>query len=128
MHEPDQEHTSFITDRGYIGMPFGLLNVGSTYKSLLNMMFKEYIGKIMDVYVDYMLAKSEEAANHVAHLAEMFDILRRYRMKLNPLKCVFGVEFGKFLGFIVNHKGTEANPTKIKALIEISSPRNVKEV
>ena len=62
------------------------------------------------------------------HLAEMFDILRRYRMKLNPLKCVFGVEFEKFLGFIVNHKGIESNPTKIKALIEISSPRNVKEV
>ena len=47
-------------------MPFGLLNVGSTYKSLVNMMFKEYIGKTMDVYVDYMLAKSKEAANHVA--------------------------------------------------------------
>ena len=49
-------------------------------------------------------------------------------MKLNPQKCVFGVESGKFLGFIVNHRGIEANPAKIKALLEMKSPRNVKEV
>ena len=57
----------------------------------------------MEVSVDDMLVKSKATANHVAHLSDTFAILRRYRMKLNPLKCVFGVAFGKFLGFMVNH-------------------------
>ncbi|XP_063942768.1 uncharacterized protein LOC135150410 [Daucus carota subsp. sativus] len=131
MHEPDQEHTSFITDRGlycYIGMPFGLINAGATYQRLVNMMFKEQIGKTMEVYVDDMLVKSKEAQDHIQHLAEMFDILRKHRMKLNPQKCVFGVESGKFLGFMVNHWGIEANPAKIKALLDMKPPQNVRQV
>ena len=121
----------FITDRGlycYIEMPFGLLNAGATYQRLVNMMFKEQIVKTMKVYVDDMLVKSKKAIDHIADLSEMFDILRKYRMKLNPQKCVFGVESGKFLGFIVNHRGIEANPSKIRALVEMRSPKNVKEV
>ena len=92
------------------------------------MMFKEQIGKTMEVYVDDMLVKSKEAQDHIQHLAEMFDILRIYRMKLNPQKCVFGVESGKFLGFMVNHRGIEANPLKIKALLDMKSPQNVRQV
>ena len=131
MYEPDLEHTSFITDRGlycYIGIPFGLINAGATYQRLVNMMFKEQIGKTMKVYMDDMLVKSKEAQDHVQYLAEMFDILRKYRMKLNPHKCVFGVESGKFLGFMVNHRGIEANPAKIKALLDMKSPQSVKQV
>nr|XP_017221509.1 PREDICTED: uncharacterized protein LOC108198257 [Daucus carota subsp. sativus] len=131
MYEPDQEHTSFITDRGlycYIGMPFGLINAGATYQRLVNMMFKDQIGKTMEVYVDDMLVKSKKANDHVSHLCDMFEILRKYRMKLNPQKCVFGVESGKFLGFMVNHRGIEANPAKIKALLEMKSPTNIKQV
>ncbi|XP_074346553.1 uncharacterized protein LOC141685345 [Apium graveolens] len=82
----------------------------------------------MEVYVDDMLVKSKVAGDHIKHLMEMFDILRRFRMKLNPQKCVFGVESGKFLGFIVNHRGIEANPAKIKALMDMKSPTNVKQV
>ena len=67
------------------------------------MMFKEKIGKTMEVYVDDMLVKSKTAADHVAHLADTFVVLRKYRMKLNPLKCAFGVASGKFMGFMVNH-------------------------
>ncbi|XP_074360390.1 uncharacterized protein LOC141700576 [Apium graveolens] len=78
----------------------------------------------MEAYVDDMLVKSKEVREHVRHLAEMFQIL----MKLNPQKCVFGVESGKFLGFIVNHRGIEANPAKIRALLEMRSPRRVKDV
>nr|XP_017245494.1 PREDICTED: uncharacterized protein LOC108217161 [Daucus carota subsp. sativus] len=82
----------------------------------------------MEVYVDDMLVKSKEAQDHIRHLSEMFDILRKYRMKLNPQKCVFGVESGKFLGFMVNHRGIEANPAKIKALLDMKSPQNVRQV
>ena len=66
------------------------------------MMLKEKIGKIMEVYVDDMLVKSNVASDHVAHLIDMFRILRAYRMKLNPLKCAFGVASKKFLGFMLN--------------------------
>ncbi|XP_074362950.1 uncharacterized protein LOC141703291 [Apium graveolens] len=109
-------------------MPFGLLNAGATYQRLVNKMFKHQLGKTMEAYVDDMLVKSKEARDHVRHLAEMFQILREYRMKLNPQKCVFGIESGKFLGFIVNHRGIEANPTKIQALLEMRSPRRVNDV
>ena len=116
MHIPDQEHTSFITDCGlyyYKVMPFGLKNVGATYQWLVNMMFKEQISKTLKVYVDDMLVKSKIASDHVAHLANTFNILRMYRIKLKPLKCVFGVASEKFLGFMVNQRGIKANLEKI---------------
>ena len=78
--------------------------------------------------MDDMLVKSKATADHVTHLADTFVILRRYRMKLNPLKCPFGVASGKFLGFMVNHRGIEANPEKIQALIDMRSPSKMKEV
>ena len=105
MHVANQEHTSFITDRElycYKVMPFGLKNVGATYQHLVNMMFKEQIGMTMEVYVDDMLVKSKAVSDHITHLTDTFKILRTYRMKLNPLKCTFGVASGKFLGFMVN--------------------------
>ncbi|XP_074347173.1 uncharacterized protein LOC141686005 [Apium graveolens] len=131
MYGPDQEHTSFITDRGlycYIGMPFGLINAGATCQWLVNMMFENQIGRTTEVYVDDMLVKSKEANDHVEHLIEMFNIIRRYHMKLNPLKCMFSMESGKFLGFIVNYRGIKANPAKIKALLDMKSPTSVKQV
>ena len=105
MYVPDQEHTSFITDRGlycYKVMPFRLKNTGATYQRVVNMMFNEQIGKTMEVYVDDTLVKSKVASDHVSHLTDTFKILRAYCMKLNPLKCAFGVASGKFLGFMVN--------------------------
>ena len=91
-------------------------------------MFKQQIGKTMEVYVDDMLVKSLKADKHIDNLRESFEVLREYKMKLNPAKCAFGVTSGKFLGFIVNHRGIQANPVKIQALLDIESPRKVKEV
>ena len=82
----------------------------------------------MEVYIDDMLVKSTTAELHIAHLSEAFQILRNYNMKLNPAKCAFGVSVGKFLGFTVNHRGIEANPDKIKAVLNIPSPSGIKEV
>ncbi|RRC42143.1 reverse transcriptase-like protein, partial [Escherichia coli] len=131
MHTNDQEKTAFMTDKGiycYKVMPFGLKNAGSTYQRLVNMMFKEHLGRTMEVYIDDMLVKSERSIDHVAHLKQSFDILRQYKMKLNPTKCSFGVRAGKFLGYLVTQRGIEASPEQVKAIIEIQSPRNVKEV
>ena len=91
-------------------MPFGLKNAGATYQRLANRMFKEQTGRTMEVYVDDMLVKSHEAENHLKDLEEMFKVLRRYRMRLNPQKYSFGVHSGKFLGYIVSAQGIEASP------------------
>ena len=83
-------------------MPFGLKNTGATYQRLVNHMFKELIGVNMEVYVDDMLVKSKKAKEHIRDLQECFNVLNKYQMKLNPLKCSFRVGSGKLLGFIVN--------------------------
>ena len=131
MDPDDQEKTSFITGQGtycYRVMPFGLKNAGATYQRLVNRMFQKQIGTSMEVYIDNMLVKSTTTELHIAHLAEAFQILKEYNIKLNPAKCAFGVSAGKFLGFIVNNRGIEANPDKIKAVLDMPSPSNIKEV
>ena len=130
--DPDnQEKTSFVTGQGtycYRVMPFGLKNVGATYQRLVNRMFQKQIGTSMEVYIDNMLVKSTTVELYIDHLAEAFQILKKYNMKLNPAKCVFGVLARKFLGFIVNNRGIKANPNKIKAVLNMSPPSNIKEV
>jgi ribonuclease HI len=131
MHEVDQEKTSFITDRGlycYKMMPFGLKNAGATYQRLVNKMFREQIGRNVEVYVDDMLVKSIRSKSHVEDLTETFETLRRYQMKLNPAKCAFGVASGKFLGFMVSQRGIEANPEKIQAVLDMHPPRTTKQL
>ena len=131
MDPSDQEKTSFVTAQGtyyYRVMPFGLKNAGATYQRLVNRMFQKQIGTTMEVYIDDMLVKSVTAGLNIAHLSETFQILRDYNMKLNPAKYAFGVSTGKFMGFIVNHRGIEANPDKIKALLDMPSPSGIKEV
>ena len=75
-----------------------------------------------------MLVKSVKAELHVAHLAESFQVLKNYNMKLNPTKCAFGVLAEKFLGFIVNNRGIYANPDKIKSVLDMQPPSNTKEI
>ena len=81
----------------------------------------------MEVYIDDMLVKSTTAELHITHMSEAFQILREYNMKLNPAKCAFGVSARKFLGFIVNNGGIEANPEKIKAVLDMPPPSSIKE-
>ena len=82
----------------------------------------------MEVYVDDMLVKSREELTHLDDLKEIFTTLKQYQMKLNPVKCVFGVASGKFLGFMVSQRGIEANPEKVQAIINMTSPKTVMEV
>ncbi|KAL2242652.1 UNVERIFIED_CONTAM: Retrovirus-related Pol polyprotein from transposon [Sesamum indicum] len=131
MAEEDQDKISFVTERGiycYKVMPFGLKNAGATYQRLVNRMFEDQIGKTMEVYVDDMLVKSSRSQDHIAYLEQTFATLRKYRMKLNPMKCTFGVAGGKFLGYLVSERGIEMNPEKIEAILKLKSPTNIKEV
>ena len=78
--------------------------------------------------MDNMLVKSLDEGKHLNNLQETFDTLRQYNMKLNPSKCSFGVSSRKFLGFMVSHRGIEANLDKIQAILDMKPPRNIKEV
>ena len=82
----------------------------------------------MVVYIDDMLVKSVKAELHVDHLDKSFQVLKDYKMKLNPTKCAFRVSAGKFLGFIVNNRGIEENPYKIKVVLDMRPPSNTKEI
>ena len=131
MDPDDQENTSFFTGQGtycYRGMPSGLKNVGTTYQRLVNRMFQKKIGTSMEVYIEDMLVKSITVELHIAHLEEAFQILKEYNMKLNLAKCAFGVSAKNLLGFVVNNRGMEANPDKIKAVLDMPPPLNIKEV
>ncbi|KAL0414912.1 UNVERIFIED_CONTAM: Transposon Ty3-G Gag-Pol polyprotein [Sesamum radiatum] len=100
----DHKRVSFITSDGtlcYVAMPFGLKNAGSTYQKLVDKIVRPQLGRNMEVYVDDMLVKSKKFYDHVKDLNETFAVLRRYRLKLNPGKCAFGLSGGRFLGFMV---------------------------
>lgn len=93
----------------YKVMSFGVKNASSTYQRLVNKMFKEQIGNTIDVYIDNMLVKYIRANDHLEHLRQIFDIIQRHIMKLNPNKCTFGVVAELFIGHIVTQRGIEAN-------------------
>ena len=82
-------------------MSFGLKNVEATYQMLINKIFQPLLGNTIEAYIDDLLVKSKESFDHTKHLQEAFELLQRYDMKLNSLKCAFGVCSGKSLGFMV---------------------------
>ena len=82
----------------------------------------------MEVYIDDMLVKLVKVELQITQLVEAFQVLKSYNTKLNPAKCTFGVSAGKFLGFIVNNLGIEANPDKIKVVLGILPPSNIKDI
>ncbi|KAL6319224.1 hypothetical protein AAG906_013898 [Vitis piasezkii] len=131
MSPDDEEKTAFITPHDlycYKVMPFGLKNAGATYQRLMTKIFKPLIGHTVEVYIDDIVVKSKNREEHVLHLQEVFHLLRRYDMKLNPSKCAFGVSAGKFLGFMVSQRGIEVSPDQVKAVMETPPPRNKKEL
>ena len=115
----DQEKTAFVTPIGnyhYKVMSFGLKNVGSTYQRMMTRMFESLLGKNIEIYIDDMVMKSKVVSEHLGDLLVIFEILRSYKLRLNPSKCSFGVGSSKFLGYMVTHMGIEVNPDKIKAI------------
>ena len=118
------EHTSYC----YKVMPFSLKNGGATYQRLMDRILAPMLRRNVQAYVDNMVVTSGEQKQHVANLEELFETVAKYNLKLNPEKCVFGVEAGKFLGFMLTKRGIKANSDKCVALIRIRSPATVKEV
>ncbi|XP_073056951.1 uncharacterized protein [Primulina eburnea] len=127
----DQDKVSFITSERtfcYVVMSFGLKNAGAMYQRLMDSLFSKQVGRNVDVYIDNIMVKSKDSAQLVTNLVETFATLRSYKLKLNPQKCVFEVRSGKFLGYMVRERGTEANPKKIQAIQDMVSPQGPKDV
>ena len=86
-------------------MTFGLKNAGATYQRTMNLIFHDLIGVILEVYIDDIVIKSASLDHHLADLRLALERMCRYGLKMNPLKCAFGVSAGKFLSFIIHEKG-----------------------
>lgn len=127
----DMEKTNLITPWGtycYKVMPFGLKNAGATYQHVMMNLFHDMIHKETEVYVDDTIAKSNTGDDHLDHLRKLFSRLRKFKPRLNPAKCTFGVRFDKLLGFIVSQKGIEVDPDKVIESQNMKSPKTEKEV
>ena len=90
--------------------------------------FEPQLGKNIKVYIDNMVVKSKLEFEHFNDLRNIFEILRRHKLRLNASKCSFGVGSGKFLGYMVTHRSIEVNPNQIKAINTVQLPQNPKEV
>jgi len=108
MHPKDECKTAFMTETScycYTVMSFSLKNVGATYQRLMDRVLASMLGRNVQAYVDDMVVTSQERGQHVSDMEELFATIAKYRLKLNPEKCMFGVEAGKFLGFLLTERG-----------------------
>jgi len=131
MHPRDDCKTTFMIETScycYKVMSFGLKNADATYQRLMDRVLALMVGRNVQSYVDDMVVTLQEKGQHVSDLEELFATIAKYRLKLNLEKCVFGVEAGKFLGFLLMERGIEANPDKCATLLAMRSPASVKEV
>jgi hypothetical protein len=131
MKEEDKASTSFITPFGtycFITMSEGLKNAGSTFSRLTKTVLKSQVGRNIFTYVDDIIVASKNKEDHLADLLETFANMRDARLRLNPEKCVFVVRQGKILGYLVSHRGIEANPTKNQAIINMTPPQSTRDI
>ena len=97
-------------------MSFRLKNTEAAYQRAIQMCLDQQIGHNIEVYIVDVVVKSKTADSLIADLEETFANLKRYRWKLNPSKCIFGVPSGILLGYIVSARGIEPNPNKVSAI------------
>ncbi|GKA31231.1 reverse transcriptase domain-containing protein [Tanacetum coccineum] len=128
MAKKDEEKTALHTDEGvfcYTKMPFGLKNVRATYQRLVDTIFEGQMGRNLEAYVDDMVIKSKTELDMIKDIEETLLTLKKVNMKLNPKKCSFGMEEGKFLGYIVTSERIRANPKKTKDVMDMPSPSSL---
>ncbi|GMP96894.1 hypothetical protein CsSME_00045332 [Camellia sinensis var. sinensis] len=131
MAEEDAEKTAFRTPLGnffYTVMPFGLKNAGATYQRAMTAIFHDMIHHEVEDYVDDLVVKSKKEEDHLRDLEKVFKRCQKFKMRMNPLKCAFGVTAGKFLGFLVHRHGIEADEDKVKSIRAMPPPHSQKEL
>ena len=104
------------------------MSAGASFQRLMHVALGPQMGLNAEAYVDDIVIKTREAESLLAYLKETFANLRKVNLKLNPAKCVFGVPSGKLLGFLISHRGIEANPDKIRAIDEMRPTRRLKDM
>lgn len=131
MYPDDEKHKSFRTPLGvfyYTVMPFDLRNAGATYQCAMSMIFRDHLQKTVECYVDDIAVRSRDKDDHLQDLRIIFELMRTHQLKMNPAKSFLGVSSGKFLGFIVMSKGIHVDPDKVKAIQDMHTPKNLKEL
>ena len=88
----------------------------------MNLIFHDLLGVILEVYIDDIVIKSTGLDYHLADLRIALERMRLYGLKMNPLKCTFGVSSENFLGFIIHEKGIEIDSKRIEAMKKVESP------
>uniref|UniRef100_A0A2N9GDZ7 Integrase catalytic domain-containing protein n=1 Tax=Fagus sylvatica TaxID=28930 RepID=A0A2N9GDZ7_FAGSY len=127
----DAEKTAFRTPIGnfyYTVMPFGLKNAGATYQRTMTAMFHDMMHCEIEDYVDDIVVKSKTRGDHFGILKKVFERCRLYKLKMNPLKCAFGVSAGKFLGFLVHQCGIDVDPARASVIATMKPPTTHKEL
>jgi hypothetical protein len=109
-------------------MPFSLKNAGATYQRMIQNCLGSQIGQNIQVYINDVVITTRKEESLIDDLKETFDNLDRYKLKLNPTKCSFGVSVGQLLGFLVSARGIEENPEKIQAILTMGKPIKLHEV
>ncbi|GJZ16305.1 reverse transcriptase domain-containing protein [Tanacetum coccineum] len=131
MAKEDEDKTAFFAGEGtfcYRKMPFGLKNARATYQRLVDKVFSDQIRQNLETCVDEMVIKSISKENMLKDIQETIDRFRSINMKLNPKKCSFGVEEGPFWGHLITKQGIRANPSKVKVVTDLESPRTLKDI
>ena len=131
MAAKDVEKAAFRTLIGkfyYTVMPFGLKNAGATHQGTMTAIFHDMMHKEMEDYVDNIVVKSKTRTGHLQILEQVFERCRKYKLRINPMKCAFRVSAGKFLGFLVHHRGISVDPTKATSIVIVKRPTIVKEL
>ena len=95
---------------------------------MMTRMFELQLGKSIEVYIDDIVVKSKVVSEHMRDLEDIFEILRRHKLRLNASKCSFRVGSGKFLGYMITHRGIESSPDQIRVVNNLQLPQNPKEV
>jgi hypothetical protein len=103
----------------WVAMTFGLKNANATYQKPIYLIFHDLLGIILELYIDDVVVKLDSMGSHLTDLRLTLERMHRYGLKMNPLKCVFGVSAGKFLEFIIHEYGIEIDPTKIEPINKV---------
>ena len=111
----------------YRNLPFGLKNVGATFQHGMSYSFHD-IKHIMEPYLDDLPSHLKQEDHHVDHLRAIFLRCRHIYIRLNPHKCIFYVDTGWLLGFIVSKDGIHIDPLLIEAILALPAPKNITEL
>jgi hypothetical protein len=133
MAKEDMHKTAFRCSRfvglfKWIMMTFGMKNAGATYQRAMNLIFHDLLGVILEIYIDDVVVKSADFREHMADLRILLERMRKFGLKMNPLKCMFSVSVGWFLGFIVHAQGIQVDPKKVEAISRMKEPTCKRDV